>query len=235
MKHHMFTFIFVLLSCWISSQSLIPISKGRLAVSEPSDICWSVDSASWWIACGKGSICQLSSDEKKVMRSTQIGYDIEAICMRGQSILASEESFQRILVLDTKEMQVQHSISIPHGGGRNEGVEAMCVLEDQRVLLSTEKGPQYFILLDQQLQPSIEFQIPGIDEVSALACSGGNVYVLSDESSAIYQVDLQKKEVIRKWEMNIINPEALMFKSADRCIVVSDDEAMWYEFQLGQL
>jgi len=217
----------------MQGQEVTVVSKRKLPFSEPSDICMAPDGKSFLVPGGKGFLYRCSSNGEVIEKSTYRGHDLEAVTHDGKNIFLSEENFQRIMVLDGAALTLQYSFPLPHGGGRNEGTEACCYLASSgNFLLSTEKDPQFFTLLNAAHSVVAEFQIPGISEISALTEYNGKVYALGDEDTAIYQIDLTSKTIVKTWRLNILNPEGLVFLSEKRCIVVSDDEGGWYELEL---
>lgn len=222
----------VKISLGAQAQCVEVLSKHKLHISEPSDICPD-GKGGFFIVGNKGFIFPVSAQGEQLGSPSHIGYDIEAITLLEGRIIASEENFQRLYHLSAGDLKWQYSSVLLHGGGRNDGVEALTSLRDGTLLASTEKGPQSFFVLNAEFQILREFTIAGIEEVSALARFNDSVYVLSDEQSTIYQIDLEQKSIVKSWALNIINPEGLVFTNANRCVVVSDDEAMWYEMQLN--
>lgn len=230
---YIFIVTLLLSSIQVFSQEVVVISKRTLNISEPSDICRAPDGQTFLVLGGKGYLYRYSAKAEIIETSEPIGYDLEAVCTDGKHVFVSEENFQRVIVLEPTHFNHEFSFMLPHGGGRNQGREACCYLPlSGDFLFSTEKHPQYFSRLNESHTVTEEFVIPGIAEVSALTEWKGKVYALSDEDATIYQIDLEKKSILRKWRLNIINPEGLVFVDEGRCIVVSDDEASWYELEL---
>lgn len=218
---------------YAKSQEVIVVSKKALDISEPSDICLAPDGQTFLVPGAKSYLYRCSAQGEVIETASYKGYDLEGVCTDGKHIFVSEENFQRIVVLDAAHLNPEYSISLPHGGGRNEGREACCYLSSSREFLySTEKNPQFFSRLNASHQIIEEFRIKGISEVSALTEFQEKIYALSDEDATIYQIDINKKTILQKWRLNILNPEGVVFLAEGKCIVISDDEARWYELEL---
>ena len=208
------------------------VSKRATSFSEPSDVLKKVGSPNFWVLGDKSTLFECSPSGDVVTSFLLPALDVEAVTCSDRYCYLSEETLQRILVMDATTMKELYSVPLHHGGGRNQGVEAMTWLSAERVLLvSTEKDPQFFMELDEQLQVQKTYRIEGIHEVSALTFSEGRVYVLSDEDATIFRLTADHRSVEQSWNIPIINPEGLCAKGDGSWIVVSDDGAMWYELK----
>lgn len=230
-------------NCWILALVLLVqqaiaqievIRKSAISVAEPSDISRWPGKENYLVLADKAFLYEYASDGTQIKRHSFESLDLEAITCSDKFCYVSEETLQRIHVLDAANLDEVHAIQWHHGGGRNEGVEALVWLnESRRLLAATEKDPQFFTMFSESLEPLYSYRISGIDEVSALTYHGGSVYVLSDEQSTIYKLDNDFKTVLARWAVPIINPEGLVFIDDNRVIVLSDDQAQWVELKLN--
>jgi uncharacterized protein YjiK len=233
MKTYLFFGVALLLFGNAHAQCLKPISSSWLKFSEPSDLCATAVPGEYILLAEKGRVLVVNEQLEMLREAPFYGYDLEGVCFDGTHVYVSEESFQKILVLDAKTLEVIRSVPLHHGGGRNEGFEAMAYIpQSKSFLLSTEKDPQYFLELDANLRVMQTFTIKGISEVSAITLIGKNVYVLSDEDHALYHVDVQGRKIIEQYELPVINPEGVCAKPNGEIMVVSDDMAKLFNFQI---
>jgi len=211
------------------------IRKSSMSVAEPSDITSWPGKENFLVLADKAFLYEYAPDGTQIKRHSFESLDVEAITCSDKYCYVSEETLQRIHVLDVVTLNEIHAVQWHHGGGRNEGVEALVWLEDSRNLLaSTEKDPQFFTLFNEAVQPLFSFRVEGINEVSALTYYGGHVYVLSDEQATIYKLSKDLKKVEMQWSVPMINPEGLVFQQGEKVIVLSDDAAQWVELKLNK-
>ena len=229
------TLLFIVFSLPVicTSQSLKPAFAHWLKTSEPSDLCATNTAGEYVMLSEKGSV-YIINDKGDILRESPFhGFDLEAVCTDGTNYLVSEESFQQIHVLDGRTLELIRTVPMRHGGGRNEGVEAMVYLpETGHFLLSTEKDPQFFMELDKDLRILQTFTIAGIKEVSALSIINKDLYVLSDENHSLYRVNLTARKIESTYDIPVINPEGLCELPEGKMMIVSDDMAKIFHFQI---
>jgi len=231
-------------NCWILALVLMVqqviaqtevIRKSAMSVAEPSDISRWPGKENYLVLADKAFLYEYAVDGTQIKRHAFESLDLEAITCSDKYCYVSEETLQRIHVLDVATLEEIHAVQWHHGGGRNEGVEALVWLnESRRLLAATEKDPQFFTLFDESIQPLYSFRVEGIEEVSALTFHQGNVYVLSDEQATIYKLSKDLKKVETQWPVPMINPEGLVFTDDNKVIVLSDDQALWVELNLNK-
>ena len=209
------------------------LKRMPLRCSEPSDIVSSPDGKSYYVLADKYRICEYSASGEIVSTKDMQSLDVEGVCFAGNKAFISEETLQRIHVMDATTMTELYTIPLHHGGGRNQGVEAITwIATDQTFLMSTEKNPQFFMEFDTSMNLQKTFQIDGIGEVSAMTYSEGHVYVLSDEDATLYCLNEARNAIEKSWKLPVINPEGVCYKGDGVWIVVSDDAAQWVELKL---
>ncbi len=207
---------------FLFAQELKVVQKiNPIGLNEPSDLLYFNDT---WYACGNKAFVYESKDLVHWEALPSVSdFDLEAITTDGEFLYISEETYQRILVYDTKTKNVVRTIPFKHGGGRNEGIEAMTFLSKTKTfLLVTEKDPCIFYEVNRDFQIINQFQIDGIDEVSSIGWYNNNVFVLSDEDAAIYELDWTTKAIKNQIKIPLINPEGFVWLH-NEWIVCSDD------------
>lgn len=230
---------FWIIACLLMFQQVIAqtevIRKSSMKVAEPSDISNWPGKENYLVLADKAFLYEYAPDGTQINRHSFESLDLEAITCSEKYCYISEETLQRIHVLDIATLEEIHAVQWHHGGGRNEGVEALVWLNESRQLLAaTEKDPQFFTLFDESIQPLYSFRVEGIEEVSSLTYHRGNVYVLSDEQATIYRLSKDLRKVEMQWAIPIINPEGLIFTDDNKVIVLSDDQAQWVELKLNK-
>ena len=203
------------------TQQLKTLEKiNPIGLNEPSDLLYFKNT---WYACGNKAFVYESKDLIHWEALPISDFDLEALTTDGEFIYVSEETYQRILVYDTNKRSLVRTIPFKHGGGRNEGVEAMTFLPKSKTfLMVTEKDPCIFYELSDDFQIINQFQVAGIDEVSAVGFYDDKLYVLSDEDAAIYELDWTNKTISNELKVPLINPEGFV-RIKDEWIVCSDD------------
>lgn len=147
--------------------------------------------------------------------------------------LSFRRNVSAYLGLGSEGKKVLREIPFKHGGGRNEGVESMVFLpHTKEFILATEKDPNLFFRVDENFEIKEQFTIAGISEVSGMAVYQSIWYVLSDEASTIYQVDLASKRIMREWLIAVINAEGITFDQQGNAWVCSDDMQKVFQFKL---
>jgi uncharacterized protein YjiK len=212
---------------------LKPLWKHNMSVDEPSDICPSSIANEFILLADKAFVYKMDQNGNIVSRLDFIGYDLEAVCADEQHYYISEETFKEIYQIRKSDFVLEKTIPVQHGGGRNEGIEAMVYFPDsKKFILATEKGPQTMMEMDQSMSLISTFSIEGISEVSAMALYKGKWFVLSDEASTLYEVDFTTKKIRAQYWLPIINPEGISFTSEGKLLVVSDDMAKIFLFEI---
>jgi uncharacterized protein YjiK len=221
--------LFFLLSHLVKAQdALKPIKVLNSQCNEPSDILFL--NQRFWVLGDKAFLYEMTENAK--VKSTPISdFDLEGLATDGKYLYVSEETYQRIWVWDPQSGEVVKQIPFKHNGGRNEGVESLTyVAKEKSFYLATEKDPNIFYRTDEQFAIQEQFHIPGISEVSGMACYQGFSFVLSDEASTLFQVDFQNKKIIRQWKLPIINPEGVTFDDKGNLWICADDMQKIYQF-----
>lgn len=218
--------------CSFVLSSLKPTSRVRTAINEPSDI-MVLDNGDYLVPGDKAFVYELNASGSIINSYDFNAFDIEGITSDEKYIYLSEETYQRIIIVDKSTMKMVGQVPFHHNGGRNEGVESIAhITNTNTFILATEKDPQIFFICDNHFQVLKEFQIAGISEVSGMCYNGEKLYVLSDEAHTIFQIDLASFTIEKQWSINVINAEGLIVKGST-ATVVSDDMASIFQFNLN--
>jgi hypothetical protein len=227
---------FVLLSgvCHVVAQ-VAPIEihweeKYTVPFNEPSDIIFQNGK---FIICGDKAFVYSWLPNTQPVQLSVSDFDIEAVCSVQNKLYLSEETYQRIIEFDLETNKTKRQFPFKHFGGRNEGIESLTYNENENAFyLCSEKDPCIFYKADSHFQVLEQFQIPGISEVSSMTFFNGQCYVLSDEASQIFLVNLNDYSIQRSWQLNLLNPEGICFDDKGNCWIVSDDMAMIFKYKL---
>lgn len=204
--------------------------KKRISIPEPSDICSRSNNSGFAVVSDKGLVYLLDQNFKLEKKVDGNWMDLEACYQSSDGLLIVDEALRKIILLDLINFEELMSVSIPYSGARNRGFEAIGFSSvSKKYWLITEKQPCVFYELDSKFQEVKQFQINGIEEVSAVTFFQGYWYVLSDEESMIYQCSEEGK-LISSWSINVHNAEGISFAPNGDCIVLSDDLATLFFF-----
>jgi uncharacterized protein YjiK len=137
-------------------------------------------------------------------------------------ILLLRESPPLVHVLDLDAERAETITLVPGDGGRlgdifddaSSSGEGLVPLDDGRLLVAKEKNPPLLVgfgpATDRNtLQAVVAWEIDGVDDLSALAVSGSELYCLSDQSRCIVVIDLpldldaERVRVRETWELDV--------------------------------
>ncbi len=97
--------------------------------------------------------------------------------------------------------------------------------------LFTEKDPVSCFVYDELWQLKNYFIIRNINDISAACYYHNQLWILSDEDAAIYQLNIETEQVDMKYRLNLINPEGLCIGSNGILTVCSDDMQKIFNYQ----
>ena len=84
------------------------------------------------------------------------------------------------------------------------------------------------IFCDENFKVLNELSLKVTSDISAASYYNQKLFILSDEEHCIIELDQDYKEV-KRYSVNIINPEGLCFDSQGNVIIVSDNmESIFY-------
>jgi uncharacterized protein YjiK len=212
---------------------LKPIAHQWVAgIQEPSDI--SVSKNGYFMVSDHGKLYATDATGKVLQKATEEGADYEGVYAWNDKVYVSEESFRKVCVYDALTLKFISSYPVNYSGGRNDGVEAICRNETKNCfVLITEKNPSVLFETDTNFQIISERPSP-VEEVSAVTWHNGSLYILSDEAHTVYKVDPTTYSILAQWPVMVTNPEGICFNSKGELIILSDDRAMFFTFNLPQ-
>jgi uncharacterized protein YjiK len=175
-------------------------------------------------------------------------------------VLLLRESPPLVHVLDLDAERAETITLVPGEGGGLDDIfddesssgEGLAPLGDRRLLVAKEKNPPLLIEFGpatgaDTLVALVAWRIDGVDDLSALAISGSELYCLSDQSRCIVVVDLpldpdaEQVRVRETWKLDIPKrpgpdgkPEGLVVTDDGRLLVGLDTKEptanlCWYD------
>lgn len=206
------------------------ISKNKLAIKEPSDLCFTSNNR-LYIISDNGNLYETSLSGEILKSSEYEGYDFEAICSDQNFLYASEESNRKISVFDF-ELNYIKSYIISYQGARNKGFEAICFNEESNAfLLISEKDPTIRRTYNKDFSAFDEHEMNNFSDVSSLTYHNNFYWILSDEEHMVFQYDTNF-EMKNKFELPVVNPEGIAFIDNETFLILSDDMQVMYTFKL---
>lgn len=153
---------------------------------------------------------------------------------RGRGQWELDERGHRILWLDTADLTVRRRLTVPYGGGRNKGYEALAWNSSkERFLLITERDPVVIFELDRDMRVVNEVPFDRqVRDISSAVFHEGHLWLLSDMDMLLLKCDPQDYRILERHAVPIINPEGFAFGADGLVHVVSDDRERLYTFQL---
>ena len=225
-------FVFWSMTVSVIAQNTVSLVKQfPTQCNEPSDIVFYDHNI--WVLGDKAFLYQM--DETGKVKPTGLSdFDLEGIASDGKYLYISEETYQRILIWDPKQNKLKGEVPFRHGGGRNEGVESLIYLPSQeQFILATEKDPNIFFLTDKSFSVQEQFTIKGISEVSGMTYYQDKWYILSDEASTLFLVNLETRSIDNSWVLPVINPEGVAFDTLGQAWICADDMKKIFIFKLN--
>lgn len=216
-----------------TSTKLKPTNWLSTAVPEPSDICYSYTSDTFFVVSDKGILFETNRDGKVLRTQKQKDTDFEAVYSNESYVYAVDESNRTIYQYDIKTFKLIKTIVIPYNGARNKGYEAFDYdkVNNKYVLLS-ESNPIILFELDSEFKIITQIEISKIaSDISSARFYNGFLWLLSDEDMMLIKVNPTTYEVIQKWSLPLINPEGLAFDKDGKILITCDDMQRIYYFE----
>jgi uncharacterized protein YjiK len=213
----------------ISVGQLKPYESHHIQISEPSDICLSDKDENLFIVSDEGELYKTDKLGKIILKSKYKGNDFEGVCVKGNHVYVSDESSRKIHEFDANTLEHISSKSIILDEDLNAGFESITFnKKTNQFILISEKKPNVMIFCDENLNVINELNLKITSDISAANYYNQKLYILSDEEHCIIELDQDYKEV-KRYSVNIINPEGLCFDSQGNVIIVSDNmESIFY-------
>jgi uncharacterized protein YjiK len=120
-------------------------------------------------------------------------------------------------------LQLVSSVYVPYEGGRNKCFESITKDKNGNWLMITERDPVWMIRFNQDFKEISRIKIPTNSDVSAATRYQNKLYLLSDESAEIWEIEEASGAIITKYKIPVLNPEGLAIADNGNIYVLSDD------------
>lgn len=219
----------------VSAQKAVkikPASSKSTAIPEPSDICYSANSNTFFVVSDNGILFEIDRDGKIIRKVTESDSDFEAVHVDEHNVYAVNEKYRKICIYDKKSLQKIKTVTVPFGGGRNRGYEAITFNKTKNTfILVVEKDPITLLELDADFNIKNEIDLSKIArDISAASFHDNYLWLLSDEDRTLLKLNPSSYQVIEKWLLPVINPEGFAFDKDGSLLVTCDDMQRIYYF-----
>jgi uncharacterized protein YjiK len=214
-------------------EKIKPTASFHIAIPEPSDIAIRPDGKSFFVVSDDGYLFEMNLDKQVIRKADFEGFDCEAVYVDSKFVYVIEEFSRKIRIFDISTLQLQRTIYLPYGGGRNKGYEAFTFNQaKQRFVLITEKDPIYLLELDADFNIVNEYQMDFLAaDISSATWFDDHLWLLSDEDMMVLRLDPVTYEVLNRWKIPVINPEGIVFPDANTMWILSDDMEKIFVFR----
>ncbi len=228
----LFLFSLAFLACsFLKPEKLKPVSKTKIDIPEPSDICPNADGSGYFVVSDNGFLAEISSDGKMLRKASFEGTDFEACFLKGDTLAVADERSREVHFFNPKTLERLGSREVPYPGGRNKGFEAICFNNTRNAWqLFSEKDPIWLFELDRNWLVSKKDKIKGLSDLSSATWHEGKLWLLSDEDHAVFCCHPKTLDIEKKWSIPVINPEGICFNTQGELLVVSDDMGILFNF-----
>lgn len=227
--------ILIITTAFVQAQKAIkltPVKQVSIKVSEPSDICYSPKSDTFFVVSDNGILFEVDRNGKAIRKLNQKDTDFEAVYCNDKNVYAVDESGRTIYEYDIQTLKLVNSTYIAHNGPRNKGFESFTFdASRNKFLLITESDPILVFELDTNLNVTKKTDISTVaSDISSARFYKDSLYLLSDEEMLLIKVNPITYEVIKKWTLPVINPEGLAFDKDGNILITCDDMQRLYYF-----
>jgi uncharacterized protein YjiK len=199
------------------------LQKFNLVIPEPSDICISPDQKTIYIVSDDGGLFECNTEGKVLRKYTKDLIDVEGAYCDDQFVWIVEERTRLIKKFDRLNLQLVSSVYVPYEGGRNKCFESITKDKNGNWLMITERDPVWMIRFNQDFKEISRIKIPTNSDVSAATRYQNKLYLLSDESAEIWEIEEASGAIITKYKIPVLNPEGLAIADNGNIYVLSDD------------
>jgi uncharacterized protein YjiK len=215
---------------------LKPFKHFTLPVGEPSDLGFSPDGKTMFIASDQGFLYETDLVGNVIRQADYDIIDCEGIFVDDKYVYVAEETTRKIKLFDIKTLKLERTVYLPYSGARNKGYEGLTFNKTRnRFAIVTEKDPIYIFELDLDLRVVNEINVSQMArDISSISYHDNFIWMLSDEDRTVFKVNPNTYEVIAKWIVPIPNPEGLAFDADGNMLIQSDDLNALYFFKTPQ-
>lgn len=202
------------------------------AIPEPSDICYSAHSDTFFVVSDDGILFETDQDGKIIRSVVENDADFEAIFADETNVYAVNERHRKVEVFNSISLKKSKTITVPFGGGRNRGYEALTFNKSKNsFVLIVEKDPITLFELDVNFVITNQIDLSKIArDIAAASYYDNFLWLLSDEDRTVFKLNPNTYEVLGKWELPLINPEGLAFDKNGNLLITCDDMQRIYYF-----
>jgi uncharacterized protein YjiK len=195
----------------------------HLKIGEPSDVCIDDKDESLFIVSDEGELFKTDKKGNVLLKSKFKGNDFEGVCTKGNRVYVSDESSRKIHEFDASTLEHISSKNIVLDEELNAGFESITFnTKTNQFILISEKRPNVMVFCDENFKIINEITLNITSDISAATYFNQKLYVLSDEEHCIIELNDENKEV-KRYSVNIINPEGICFDAQGNLIIVSDN------------
>lgn len=201
-------------------------------IPEPSDICFDSKTANFFVVSDDGILFEIDREGKIIRSVFEPDSDFEAVHVDADHVYTVNERHRKINIYDRISLQKTRTLTVPFGGGRNRGFEALTFNAiSNKFLLVVEKEPITLFELDSNFQITNQIDLSKIArDIAAASFHDNFLWLLSDEDRTIVKLNPTSYEVIAKWQLPVINPEGLAFDQDGNLLITCDDMQRIYYF-----
>jgi uncharacterized protein YjiK len=225
------TIISLVLVSFTSTTYLKSIKKYKLKIEEPSDISLSTDGKSFYIVSDKGSLYKTDLEGKTITKSNLVGTDFEAVFAKDNKVYVVDERYRKIYTLNENTLTQESAKTIPYSGARNSAYEGICWNKaKKRFVLAIEKSPVMLYELDENLNVVNEIDFKSITDISSITYADGFLWILSEEDHCLVKADANTYQPIKKYNINIVGAEGVVFDNNKQLYITSDGMGLIYKY-----
>jgi uncharacterized protein YjiK len=214
-----------------SQPTLRILSKFNYKISEPSDICYSVATNTFFVVSDNGYLFETDEQGKITRQAKERGYDFEGVYSDEKYVYVSEEMTRKILLFDIATLEKVGVRQLHYNGGRNAGFESITYnASKDKFIVITEKNPIKIFELDNNFLVTNEVKVKGVTDISSATYHNGKIWLLSDEDHMVLQCDANSYAIEKRYKLGVLNPEGICFNSKGEMLIVSDDMQMQFNY-----
>jgi uncharacterized protein YjiK len=225
--------VLLMVSGFIPTAKLKWLKKYSLKISEPSDICYSASTNTYFAVSDGGYLYETDENGIILRKAPYSGLDFEGVFADSSYVYVMEEMTRTIIAFDKTTLSKTGIRRVNYHGARNKGYEAITYNEAKKCfVIITERDPVWIHELDENFLVKNEIQLKKVSDISAATFYQGKLYLLSDEDHCVLQVNPLTYSIEKKYKLNVINPEGICFAPDGTMKIISDDMGMLFNYRL---
>lgn len=209
------------------------IKKHNIKISEPSDICYSSNTNTYFVVSDGGYLFETDETGTILRKADYSGFDFEGVFADEKNVYVMEEMTRTIIIFDKATLQKTGIRRVSYHGARNKGYEAITYNEAKKCfVIVTERDPIWIHELDENFLVKNEVNFKKAADISAATFHNGKLYLLSDEDHCVLQLNPIDYSIEKKFKLGIINPEGICFAPDGTMKIMSDDMGILFDYKL---